>query len=114
MRGRRGKANPVPLQPEQLRAELFMYFRHCGYVRRPRWPGGADDPDREREWQVRFVLDCADQQRELQRLLQQAGFGAPRLFRHAGFPIVALSGPQAVEEFRSLWDSFRDTLDKPG
>jgi hypothetical protein len=100
-------------QPERLRAELFMFFRHHGYLRSPRWPGASDDPDGESEWEVRFVLDCADHQRKLQRLLVESGFRQPRLFRRGGFPLVAVSGRAAVEEFRVLWDDFREALSKP-
>jgi hypothetical protein len=89
---------PSPLSPREVWAGLATYYRHFGYVRRPRRPAFEDTA-----WEVRFVLDSAAQLQELRPLLVKAGFKPAEPFRKHRYHMQPLYGRKAVEMMLTLW-----------
>jgi hypothetical protein len=83
-------------------AVLRDFWRRGGYVRRP-------DPDRRVEghhsykkgWELRFVMENADDAFTILELLQRAGIPNGRAFRKNGRIVLPVYGRRAVTDLLS-------------
>jgi hypothetical protein len=92
---------PHDLQPEQLWAEIWGFYTRSGYIRRPRDEYRYLHSERM-DWEVRFLLQSKRELRQLQQLLEQAGFLVDEPFRRFRLHMQPLYGQETVEQFMAL------------
>src|SRR5262249_28056058 len=95
-------AESTLLLPDLLWAELGVFYRWYGYLRRPSRLLFPRCFENRHLWEVRFVLDTAAQLRRLQWLLKQAGLKLEPSFRKYGRHQQGLYGPEVVDQFKAL------------